>query len=76
MTYTKIRCVIESAKTRVRREIQSAKDEHTRTRAYHKWQTATGGRPVSEEESRRFWLEADREVSPWFNLMFRVLEKF
>jgi hypothetical protein len=31
--------------------------------AYFRWLTATGGSPVSEEESRRFWIEAEQEAS-------------
>jgi hypothetical protein len=40
-----------------------ANDEDIREIAYFRWLTATGGNPVSEEESQRFWFEAQTEAS-------------
>lgn len=38
-------------------------DEDIREIAYFRWLTATGGSPVSPEESQRFWFEAEAEAN-------------
>lgn len=40
---------------------QSSEDS-IRQIAYFRWLAATGGNPVSEEESQNFWLEAERQL--------------
>jgi hypothetical protein len=34
-------------------------EDSIREMAYFKWLAATGGNPVSEQETRKFWLEAE-----------------
>jgi hypothetical protein len=48
-------------------EIQIEQDNDVRELAYFKWLAATGGNPVSEEESQKFWLEAEAETQLFFN---------
>lgn len=42
---------------------QNKNEDAIREIAYFRWLTATGGSTVSEEETQRFWLEAEEEVS-------------
>lgn len=46
---------------------QFEQDDDVRELAYFKWLAATGGTPVSEEESQKFWLEAEAETQLFFN---------
>ena len=39
------------------------KEEQIRIAAYLDWQAATGGNPVDEETSRKFWFEAEQKIS-------------
>lgn len=38
-------------------------DEQIREIAYFRWLAATGGTPVSAEDSQRFWFEAEAEAN-------------
>lgn len=38
------------------------KENKIRIRAYLKWLSQTDGSPVSDEETQRFWLEAEQEI--------------
>jgi hypothetical protein len=57
---------MSSTKASVVKKSKGSEDEKEnliRQRAYHKWLAATDGSPVSEEETQRFWLEAEQEVT-------------
>ena len=41
---------------------QQPSEESIRQIAYFRWLAATGGNPVSEEESQNYWLEAERQL--------------
>lgn len=43
-------------------ECSKLSDENIREIAYFRWLAATGGAPVSNEESQRFWFEAEQEA--------------
>jgi hypothetical protein len=45
------------------KENKANNDDAIREIAYFRWLTVTGGLPVSEEETQRFWLEAEEEIS-------------
>ena len=38
-------------------------EESIREIEYFRWLTATGGNPVAEDETQRFWFEAQQEAS-------------
>lgn len=40
----------------------SPSEDAIREIAYFRWLEATGGSPVSEEESQKFWVEAEKEL--------------
>ena len=37
-------------------------EEQIRIAAYLNWEKTTGGQPVDEEATKRFWIEAEKEV--------------
>lgn len=40
-----------------------SRENQIRELAYLKWQAATGGSPVSQQDTEAFWLEAEQELS-------------
>jgi hypothetical protein len=53
-----------SSKTKRAAQAETAVDEDAvRQTAYLLWEQATGGSPVDEEQSRRFWLEAEQQLT-------------
>lgn len=37
-------------------------EEQIRIAAYYNWEKSTGGSPVDEDTTRRFWLEAEEQM--------------
>lgn len=42
--------------------VKCCKEETVRILAYLRWEKATGGNPVDDEQTKQFWLEAEKEV--------------
>lgn len=42
--------------------VKTLSQDEIRELAYFRWLAATGGEPVSEEESRKFWIEAENQL--------------
>lgn len=40
-----------------------SRDEKVRLLAYQRWEEATGGAPVDDEQTRQFWLDAEKDIS-------------
>lgn len=51
------------SKVKANLEIVAPTEEQIRIAAYLNWEAATGGNPVDEETSRKFWFEAEQKVS-------------
>lgn len=43
-------------------EPQTSREDAIRELAYLKWQAATGGNTVSQEDTDSFWLQAEQEI--------------
>lgn len=55
--------VLKSSDTCHGNDCKKFNEDAVREIAYFRWLTSTGGSPVTEEESLRFWLEAEKELS-------------
>lgn len=46
----------------IKKEKQVPSEDTIREIAYFRWLSETGGTPVGEEESQKYWLEAENEL--------------
>jgi hypothetical protein len=53
----------KTAKRAALSEKSQADEGKLREAAYLLWEQSTGGSPVDDEQSRRFWLEAEQQLN-------------